>query len=99
MLLFNNDSTLKTNITMNTDIKTGEGAPMPLLMSFTRKNKIEEAEGFTFTYDEMNQITIYCARDVGTRSYRPQTTKKKTSTGYSSTTDRKNSIDDVKQVK
>ncbi len=84
---------------MNINKNNTHGTPMPLLMNFTPGKRIEEADGFTFTYDEMNQITIYCARDVGTRSYRPQTTKKKTSTGYSSTTDRKNSIDDVKQVK
>lgn len=70
---------------------------MPLLMGFTPKTQIQESElNERFIYDNIMQITEYDMRTVGTKSLKSHSTKKDANTWQ---TDKKNEIDDSKQVK
>ena len=70
---------------------------MPLLMGFTPKTQIQESElNERFIYDNIMQITEYDMRTVGTKSLKSHSTKKNAGTWQ---TDKKNEIDDSKQVK
>jgi hypothetical protein len=70
----------------------------PLLLNYTPKTRIqEESTPFIPLYDDEKQI-IYNMRQVGTRSLKLSSTKK-SGTKMTSTTDRKNEIDDSKNVK
>lgn len=72
---------------------------MPLLMNFTTPTPIQDYTPGVFNYDEESQIS-YEMRIIGTRSLKSHTTRKKTKgKGVSSTTDKKNEIDDSKSVK
>jgi hypothetical protein len=72
----------------------------PLLLNYTPKTKIqEESNPFVPLYDDEKQI-IYNMRMMGTKSLRQvSTVVKKTSTTKHTTGDRKNEIDDSKNVK
>lgn len=79
---------------MQTTIRNN-GQIMPLLMNFTPATPIEEeTEMYNVIYDEKNQI-VYDMRMIGTRSLRVSVTHK----NGQSPTDRKNEIDDSKNVK
>lgn len=74
---------------------TNSNYAMPLLMNFTPATRIEEeTELLNIVYDEQNQI-VYDMRVIGTKSLKIKGTKKGTHT----TTDKKNEIDDRKNVK
>lgn len=69
---------------------------MPLLMSFTPATRIEEeVEMHNIIYDEKSQM-VYDFRTVGTKSLKTHCTKK---TRCTSGADKKNEIDDKKNVK
>jgi hypothetical protein len=72
----------------------------PLLLNYTPKTRIQEDnDPFVPLYDDEKQI-IYNMRMVGTKSLRQvSTVVKKTSTTKHTTGDRKNEIDDSKNVK
>lgn len=75
-------------------------ATMPLLMGFTPKTQIQEGGvNERFIYDGMMQITEYEMRTVGTKCLRSSNTRIKGSSGSLSKSDKKNEIDDSKQVK
>jgi hypothetical protein len=90
---------------MNSLNVINNGNIMPLLMSFTPSTKIqEETNPFEYTYSDGKQIVSYdMARTVGTRSLKTSSTRKKNGSGassyYTSASDKKNEIDDSKQVK
>lgn len=72
---------------------------MPLLMGFTPKTQIQEGGvNERFIYDSMMQITEYDMRTVGTKSLKSASTKSKLNKGCT-VPDKKNEIDDSKQVK
>lgn len=72
---------------------------MPLLMGFTPKTQIQEGGvNERFIYDSMMQITEYDMRTVGTKSLKSVSTKSKLNKGCT-VPDKKNEIDDSKQVK
>jgi len=77
------------------------GIPMPLLMGFTQPEKIQEVENdVSIIYDPVSQIVAFDMRTMGTKCLKTSNTKKKGSGGLSHTViDRKNEIDDSKQVK
>jgi hypothetical protein len=69
------------------------GVPMPLLMGCTKPSTIEvENDVNTIMYDPVTQIAIIDCRIVGTKSLKVHTT----AGGHQ---DRKNEIDDKKNVK
>lgn len=73
---------------------------MPLLMGFTPKTQIQEGGlNERFIYDNIMQITEYDMRTVGTKSLKSSTTKIKNGSGMLAKSDKKNEIDDSKQVK
>lgn len=72
---------------------------MPLLMEFTPKTQIQEGGvNERFIYDSMMQITEFDMRIVGTKSLKSVSTKSKLNKGCT-VPDKKNEIDDQKQVK
>lgn len=86
---------------MNISSTTNAGTPMPALMNFTPATRIEEADDIRISYNDIRQITEYDTRTLGTRSYKVESTRKKVvgTKRYTTTTDRKNAIDDTKTVK
>ncbi|MDD2577660.1 MAG: hypothetical protein PHO86_06130 [Bacilli bacterium] len=74
---------------------------MPLLMNYTPSTKIEECNAFMqLTYDDLKQIIPLDMRIVGTKSLKTSFTRKKNSAGGVYTaSDKKNEIDDQKNVK
>ena len=74
---------------------------MPLLMACTKPSRIQEAEEETpMMYDPMTQRIGLDMRTVGTRSLRSVGTRVKiNSIQTSSKSDKKNEIDDQKNVK
>ncbi len=76
------------------------GTPMPLLMGFTPATKIQEAETEApALYDPFTQTVAIDARTVGTRSLKTsQTLVRGTKTCGNSVADKKNEIDDQKNV-
>lgn len=76
-----------------------DGYTMPLLMGFTPKNKIQEG-GLNehFIYDNIMQITEYDMRTIGTKCLKSSATVQKNMGGMTKS-DKKNEIDDSKQVK
>ncbi len=86
-----NNSRIRQNVGSNV---------MPLLMSYTPATPIEEADEVRISYNDILQITEIEARTVGTRSLKIRSTQKKTKNGTgTSITDKKNEIDDSKNVK
>jgi translation elongation factor P/translation initiation factor 5A len=78
------------------------GNIMPLLMSFTPKTQIqEETNPAQFIYNDDKQIVMYDMRTVGTYSLKTSSTciKRTPRFGSQSKTDKKNEIDDSKNVK
>ena len=76
------------------------GSVMPLLMSYTPATPIEEADEVRISYNDILQITEIEARTVGTYSLKVRATQKKTGkNAHTAVTDRKNEIDDSKNVK
>ena len=72
---------------------------MPLLMGFTPKTQIQESElNERFIYDNIMQITEYDMRTVGTKCLKTSSTAQKNMGGMTKA-DKKNEIDDSKQVK
>ncbi|MDR2206733.1 MAG: hypothetical protein LBE36_11340 [Flavobacteriaceae bacterium] len=74
---------------------------MPLLMNFTKPEKIQEMENEEpIIYDPVSQ-TVFEMRTVGTKSLRRPVTKKKNphGSGFIQSQDPKNEIDDSKTVK
>lgn len=76
------------------------GIPMPLLMGFTPSSRIEEAgEEISLVYDPMTQTVEMDMRVVGTKSLKvSQTLVRGTKTCGSTVCDKKNEIDDKKNV-
>lgn len=73
---------------------------MPLLMGCTKPQSIEALpQEEPIVYDPINQTVIYDMRTVGTRSLKTSNTRIKVGSGYSVKADRKNEIDDSKNVK
>ncbi len=73
---------------------------MPLLMGCTKPQPIETVSDTPQIYDPITQSVVYDMRLVGTYSLKCHTTKVKQSAGYySNQSDRKNEIDDQKNVK
>jgi hypothetical protein len=72
------------------------GNVMPLLMNYTPSTKIqEETNPYQYTYNDGKQIVAYDMRVLGTKSLKTSNTKK----GNATIADRKNVIDDQKNVK
>ena len=80
---------------MNVNLGNKTGNVNPLLLNFTPKGKIEEAEDVKYSYNDQAQTTDYDMRIVGTRSLKDFGTQK---TKGSKKVDRKNEIDDSKSV-
>lgn len=80
---------------------TQSGHQMPLLMGFTTPVPLEIEDGPSFIiYDPLTQKSQVDMRIVGTYSLKTNTTRKRISTGlYSTSLDKKNEIDDQKNVK
>lgn len=80
--------------------KTSVGTVMPLLMGCTKPSRIVAAEDEDkVIYDPMSQTSVMDMRTVGTYSLKTATTKKKTGVGtVANVPDRKNQIDDQKNV-
>lgn len=81
--------------------RTQAGTVMPLLMGCTRPSSIEtmDNEG-KIIYDPMTQISEMNMRVVGTYSLKQHSTRYKNAAGgFTLTTDKKNEIDDQKNVK
>lgn len=78
------------------------GNIMPLIMSFTPSTKIqEETNPFEYAYNDEEQIIAYDMRIVGTKSLKTSQTRKPCSAvgcGYVNHPDKKNEIDDQKNV-
>ena len=73
--------------------------PMPLLMAFTTPEPIQEIENeVSVTYDPVYQI-VYDMRTIGTRSLKTSVTKVGGSHSGMCKHDKKNEIDDSKNVK
>lgn len=84
------------NLNLNQTGRT-YGATMPLLMNFTNPTKIEEEENPTpIIYDPISQ-TVFEMRTVGTYSLKSCLTDKGPNNRHAS--DKKNAIDDSKNVK
>ena len=79
---------------MQTYNRINQSKIMPLLMNFTTPTPIQEADDIKFNYIDGEQIS-YEMRLIGTRSLKQHSTK----VGQVSHTDRKNEIDDTKNVK
>ena len=77
------------------------GQPMPLLMGFTKPSKIQTVENETpVMYDPMKQIVAFDMRVVGTKSLKTSMTLKRgTASCGCREVDKKNEIDDQKNVK
>lgn len=88
---------------MNANLGNRVSYVNPLLMSFTPKGKIEEAEDIKYSYNDFTQTTEYDMRTIGTKSLKTSCTRKKNGSGktayYSSVSDSKNATDDSKTVK
>ena len=85
---------------MNQFTSTGNSPVMPLLMACTKPSRIlEEEEEKTMIYDPVTQKVELDMRTVGTRSLKTHATRKKGKTSAYNTQDRKNEIDDTKNVK
>lgn len=89
---------------MNTNLGNRVGSVNPLLMNFTPPTKIEEETNcHKVVYDEINQITGYNMRIIGTRCLKTESTRKKNQGFISSIffgdEKKKNAIDDSKSVK
>ena len=84
---------------MNTSQSSRASTPFPLLMRYTPSTPIQEAEERPIAYNDQLQITEYDARIVGTRSLKSSVTTKKVNGLMKTMTDRKNEIDDQKNVK
>jgi hypothetical protein len=84
---------------MNNNLNAGvrpANAVNPLLLNYTPKTRIqEETVPFLPLYDDEKQI-VYDTRTIGTKCMKSSNTKKK---GVVQTMDRKNEIDDSKNVK
>jgi len=80
--------------------KTAAGQVMPLLMGCTMPTPIEnENAEHKILYDPLAQKVVMDMRIVGTKSLRTVSTGYTTTTGHRSTkSDRKNEIDDTKNV-
>ncbi len=73
---------------------------MPLLMACTKPSRIQEAEEETpMMYDPMTQRIGLDMRTVGTRSLKTSRTAFKVGNGTCNKGDKKNEIDDSKNVK
>lgn len=83
------------------DTKTSCGTVMPLLMGCTKPQLIETTADTPQIYDPITQSVVYDMRTVGTYSLKTSYTTYKNSSGNMSSnkTDRKNAIDDSKNVK
>lgn len=80
--------------------RTSCGTVMPLLMGCTKPQPIEALQQEEpIVYDPVKQTVIYDMRTVGTRSLKTSNTRIKVGSGYSVKADRKNEIDDSKNVK
>lgn len=82
--------------------RTQAGTVMPLLMGCTRPSPIETmSDGGKIIYDPMTQMSEMNMRTVGTYSLKSRTTQRYTSNGKLNgvTSDKKNEIDDQKNVK
>lgn len=91
---------------MNTYSQTKvNGVAMPFIMGCTKPSPIEALEegDEKVIYDPMTQSTVVDMRIIGTRSLRCHTTQKKSTTKGSKSmvncSDKKNEIDDSKNVK
>jgi hypothetical protein len=71
------------------------GSNMPLIMYHTPFNRIEEGNYEPFIYDDRKQVVVYDMRVIGTNSLKTSNTKKGTIFVF----DKKNAIDDKKNVK
>ena len=86
-----NNSRIRQNVGSNV---------MPLLMYYTPSTRIEEMDEVKISYNDLLQITEIEARTVGTYSLKVRATQKKCKNGtHTAVTDRKNEIDDSKNVK
>lgn len=82
---------------LNNQFSGANNVSMPLLMAYTKPSKIQEAANEEpVIYDPISQ-KIYDMRVVGTKSLKTSVTRKSGSASAAST-DRKNEIDDQKQV-
>ena len=81
---------------MYNQVNQSTGACMPLLMDYTQPEKIREAESDEpVVYDQKKQTTVVLIlRLVGTKSLKQHNTKK----GAATVADKKNEIDDQKNV-
>jgi hypothetical protein len=71
------------------------GCVMPLLMNYTPSTKIEESDASQrLGYDYLKQIIPIEMRTIGTKSLKTTATK----SGRVTSTDKKNEIDDSKNV-
>ena len=61
---------------MNVNLGNKTGNVNPLLLNFTPKGKIEEAEDVKYSYNDQTQTTDYDMRIVGTRSLKVFGTQK-----------------------
>lgn len=86
---------------MNTYSQSGaNGNVMPFIMGSTKPTPIEAMDcDEKIIYDPITQSTIVNMRIVGTRSLKCSTTMKKTRTSTKAVSDKKNEIDDSKNVK
>ena len=78
------------------------GSVMPLLMNYTPATRIEEMDEVKISYNDILQITEIEVRTVGTRSLKISTTRKMVGHPVkkpTSVADKKNEIDDSKNVK
>lgn len=85
---------------MNYNQTKMNGVSMPLLMGCTKPSAIETLDKETkMSYDPISQTVVIDCRTVGTKSLRCSTTAFKNNLGQrTSKTDRKNEIDDQKNV-
>ena len=80
--------------------RTNCGTVMPLLMVCTKPQSIELLpQEEPIVYDPIKQTVVYDMRTVGTRSLKTSNTRIKVGSGYGIKADRKNEIDDSKNVK
>lgn len=90
---------------MNTNLRNRTTNVNPLLMNYTPATKIEEehSENCQIIYDDIQQITSYDMRTVGTRSLKTVSTRKKNqgflSSLFSGDQKQTNAIDDMKSVR
>lgn len=86
---------------MNSNLSNRTSNVNPLLMNFTHKGKIEEAEDVKYSYNDFTQTTMYDMRTIGTRCLRSESTAKKRGGQIVAwqAGDKKNAIDDSKSVK